>query len=63
MSRSKFLDFFSFDLKIERTLKNLRKQKRISSSTTMAKPLVENKVLRDYAMPSIDGATLSRLAI
>lgn len=48
-ARSRSLDLDSFDPKIERILKVLRKQKRASSSSTTAEEyLKENKVLRDY---------------
>lgn len=58
MHRSRSLDLDIFNLEIKRTLKALRKWKEGSMAGNQAK----DKVLRDYAMPSlIDKATMSIL--
>lgn len=56
MPRSRSLDLDDFDLDIEKTLRALRKQK-YASNSSMAKHHNEDKLLRDYGMPSIDRAT------
>lgn len=53
-----FLDFDSFYLEIKKTPRALRKQKE-SSTSSVANQHIEDKVLRDYSMPYIDGATTS----
>ena len=55
-----------FDLEIERTLRQLKKEKKKETNTSLSNMVdQEQKALRDYAMPSVNGATSSirRLAI
>lgn len=59
-TRTRSCDSFAFDPEIERTLRQLRKDKQATSSTTdMAyqDPNVDNEVqksLRDFAVPMVD---------
>lgn len=50
MPRSRSLDLDNFDPEIEKTLRALRIQK----EALVARHQIEDKVLRDYAMPLID---------
>ena len=55
-----------FDPEIERTLRQLKKEKKKETNTSLSNMVdQEQKALRDYAMPSVNGATSSirRLAI
>ena len=49
-----------FDPEIERTLRQLKKEKKKEANTSLSDMAdQEQKALRDYAMPSINGATSS----
>ena len=49
-----------FDLEIERTLRQLKKEKKKEANTSLSNMAdQEQKALRDYAMPSVNGATSS----
>ena len=54
-----------FDPEIERTLCQLKKEKKEANTSLSNMADQEQKALRDYAMPSVNGAILSirRLAI
>ena len=55
-----------FDPEIERTLRQLKKEKKKYSNTSLSNMAdQEQKALRDYAMPSVNGAisSIRRLAI
>ena len=55
-----------FDLEIERTLRQLKKEKKKLANTSLSNMAdQEQKVLRDYAMPSVNWAisSIRRLAI
>lgn len=59
MPRSTYLDLDRFDSKIEKTLRIIRKKKEVANSLMANQQNIGDKVLRDHAMPSIDGATSS----
>ena len=60
MPRSKPLEYTLFDPEIERTLCQLKKEKKKEANTSLSNMAdQEQKVLRDYAMPSVNGATSS----
>ena len=66
MPRFKLLEQTLFDPEIERTLCQLKKEKKKEANTSLSNMAdQEQKALRDYAMPSVNEATLSirRLAI
>ena len=49
-----------FDPEIERTLRQLKKEKKKEANTSLSDMAdQEQKALRDYAMPSVNGATSS----
>ena len=49
-----------FDPEIERTLRQLKKEKRKEANTSLSNMVdQEQKALRDYTMSSVNGATLS----
>ena len=49
-----------FDLEIERTLRQLKKEKKKEANTSLSNMVnQEQKALRDYTMPSVNGATSS----
>ena len=60
MPRFKLLEQILFDPKIERTLRQLKKEKKKEANTSLSNMAdQEQKALRDYAMPSVNGATSS----
>ena len=60
MPRSKLLEQTLFDPEIKRTLRQLKKEKKKEANTSLSNMAdQEQKVLRDYAMPSVNGATSS----
>ena len=49
-----------FDLEIERTLRQLKKEKKKEANTSLSNMAdQEQKALRDYATPLVNGATTS----
>ena len=49
-----------FDLEIERTLRQLKKEKKKEANTSLSNMVNQKqKALRDYTMPSVNGATSS----
>ena len=49
-----------FDLEIEKTLHKLKKEKKKEANTSLSNMVdQEQKALRDYTMPSVNGATSS----
>ena len=49
-----------FDPEIERTLRQLKKEKKKEANTSLSNMVnQEQKALRDYTMPSVNGATSS----
>lgn len=59
MPRSRSLHLETYDLEINKILSQLRKNREASNINIANQKHDENKVFRDYAMPSIDGATTS----
>lgn len=59
MPRFRPLDLETFDSEINKTFKQLRKNREASNINMADQIYEENKFLRDYVMPSIDGATMS----
>lgn len=59
MPIARSLDLDTFDPKINKTLSILRKQREVDTLQVSHLDNNEDQVLRDYAMPSIDGATTS----
>ena len=60
MPRFKLLEQTLFDLEIERTLRQLKKEKKKEANTSLSNMVdQEQKALRDYAMPSVNGAISS----
>ena len=60
MPRSKPLEYTLFDPKIERALRQLKKEQKKEANTSLSNMAdQEQKALRDYAMPSVNGATSS----
>ena len=60
MPRSKPLEYTLFDPEIERTLRQLKKEQKKEANTSLSNMAdQEQKALRDYAMPSVNGATSS----
>ena len=54
------LEHTFFDPEIERTLHQLKKEKKKEANTSLSNMAdQEQKVLRDYAMPSVNGAISS----
>ena len=60
MPRSKPLEYTLFDPEIERTLRQLKKEQKKEANTSLSNMAdQEQKVLRDYAMPLVNGAISS----
>ena len=60
MPRSKPLEYTLFDPEIERTLRQLKKEQKKEANTSLSNMADQKqKALRDYAMPSVNGATSS----
>ena len=60
MTRSKLLEHTLFDPEIERTLRQLKQEKKKEANTSLSNMAdQEQKALRDYATPSVNGATSS----
>lgn len=59
MPRFRPLDLETFDSEINKTFRKLRKNREASNINMTDQIYEENKFLRDYVMPSIDGATMS----
>ena len=60
MPRFKLLEQTLFDPETERTLRRLKKEKKKEANTSLSNMAdQEQKALRDYAMPSVNGATSS----